>query len=177
MRHSAWLFFLLLTISLSCRDNTLQPTQPTEYGGENDYIIYEKLLQSQFAEAGYFIILRDSTKGEALLDYSLIANIYKEIPALLEETVTDYLLKRDKKVKIKSIPNIKSIAFSSEIKVEPDHFVFVYFSNVGYNKSETQAIVTLGVSFGIDNSRGALFFLSKDENEWIIKNIYGLWIS
>ena len=177
MKHSAWLFFLLLTISLSCSDHTLQPTQPTEYGGENDYIVYEKILQSQFAETGYFIIVYDSTLGEVFLDNSQFANLHKNIPEVLEETFTDYLLKRDKKMKLKSIPNIKSIAFSSEIEVIPNNYVSVQLSNVGYNKSETQALVTLGVSFSPDNSKGAVFFLSKDENEWVIKNIYGIWIS
>lgn len=176
MKRSAWCF-LLLTISLSCRKNTLQPTQPTEYGGETDYLLYEKILQSQFAETDYFIILYDSTHGEGFLDYSQFANLHNNIPELLKETFTDYLLKRDKKVKLKSIPNIMSIAFSSEITDAPNNYVFVFLSNVGYNKSETQAIVTLGVSFAPDNSSGALFFLSKDENEWIIENIYGLWIS
>ena len=171
MKYLIPLLFPLMIISFSCKDEVVQPN---EYGSGNDYIIYEKIIQYQFAETDYFIILDDSTKGE-YIDAFQIRNICESIPSLLEETLNNYLLKKDNKVKLKEIPNVNSISFSSEINNRPSNSVDVWLSNISYNELETQAIVTMGAIFGSEAGGGILLFLSKENGEWEVKNVYGLW--
>ncbi len=163
----------LLSILISCKEEILQST---EYGNVDDYIIYEKILQYQFSETNYFIILRDTTRGE-YLDTFQIRNIYERISALSEETLADYILKKDVKIKLKNIPNIKSVGLSSEINSELKNSVDVWLSNIGYDKSLSQAVVSMGEIYSPEAANGILFFLMKEEGGWKIKNIYGLWIS
>ena len=171
MKYLILLLFPIMIITFSCKDEVVQPN---EYGSGNNYIIYEKIIQNQFAETDYFIILDDTTRGE-YIDTFHVRNLYERIPALLEETLNDYLLRKDNRVKLKKILNIKSICFSSEINNRPNNSVNVWLSDIGYNKSENQAIVTMGEIFGPEAGGGVLFFLSKENGEWNVKSIYGLW--
>jgi hypothetical protein len=172
MKNIIFLLFILSVLSISCKKEI---TKPIAYGSGNDYLIYEKVLQYQFAQTDVLIILQDSTKGE-FIDTLHIINIKERIPALLEETLKGYITNKKLKIKLKNIPNIKSLVFESEIKNEPDNSVNVWLSNIGYDDSEIQAIATLGFIYGPEAGGAILFFMIKENNEWNIEDVYGLWV-
>ena len=162
------LLFLLIIFSLSCKDEIVQPIQ---YGSGNNYAIYEQILQNQFIGTDRLVLLSDSTKSESL-DTLQIRDLYERFPALLEETLIDYIEKKDNKVKLKNISNIKYIALENEFinNHKPNDTIYIWLSNIGYNNSETQAIVTEGNVFGSKAGFVMLFFLTKDDSEWSVKD-------
>ena len=119
--------------------------------------------------------MRDTTKEE-FIDTLDIINIRGSIPAILEETFKNYTAVNRLKIKLKNILNIKSLKLESEIKNPPDNSVYVWLSNVGYDHTNTQAIVTAGIIYGPEAGGGILFFLTKENDEWNIEGTYGLWI-
>ena len=172
MKKIILLLFILIAFSISCKKEI---TKPIEEYGSNSYLIYEKVLQNQFAQTDFLIILRDTTKEE-FIDTLDIINIRGSIPAILEETFKNFTAVNRLKIKLKNILNIKSLKLESEIKNPPDNSVYVWLSNVGYDHTNTQAIVTAGIIYGPEAGGGILFFLTKENDEWNIEGTYGLWI-
>ena len=51
------------------------------------------------------------------------------------------------------------------------------FSRIGFNSNQKQAILEMDNIYGGLGADGLLFYLEKEQNNWVAKKIIQLWIS
>ena len=173
MKYFHILFALILFIIFSCEDDK----NTTQYDINNeaeDYTIYQIVLMDRYGETNYHILLNDLT-GFSELDTFHISNIKDKIDNILDETIDNYLKANFKSKKLKDIPGIDFYTFKSEYHGSYENTVEVYLSDVGYDNSMTQAILTLTESYN-PGGGGMLIYLEKVGDKWMILYYYGLFI-
>jgi hypothetical protein len=173
MKYGLLLIITAIILFTACSDDKI--VEPKLYGDGNDYLIYEKILEKMAGEQTILIVLRDSTYHEPFIAQS-IKHFLEQIPGLSQETLEDYLAVNSVRIKLKDIPNIRFV-FSNVYDNSAARTVSVSISRVGYNKAKTEAVVTMGASYGPLAGSGSLIFLTKAGNEWVIQKSIMTWIS
>lgn len=175
MTYKIYIFLISAVIFVSCKDD---PVNPLEYGEGEDYKIYEKVFSDRYTPSNHLIILGDSTEsGLFYSDSTFVRYILEQIPDLTEETFDNYININQQKVKLSHIPNAKNIIFGSEFPGKSDSLPHLTISRIGYDKSRTQALLTIGEIFGPLAGSGHLIFLTKKEEGWVITKVVMTWIS
>lgn len=174
MRTHVIIFALLITVT-GCKNDTVDPTDITEYGYAEDYSIYNVIMQDLSEDKNYLILLNDSTR----LEYSVSRNIkyfIDHIPELCVETVENYVSINQTKIKLKNILGINFV-FKSEYNNTAAKTIDVSVSRVGYNYAKTQAVVTIGIVYAPLAGSGYLIYLERNAGGWQIKKTIMTWIS
>jgi len=164
--------FLFCTFFIpACSENIVEPGLE-----ENEYLIYQEILQNEFENFDGMIVINDSTHSEQF-NLSNIQSYCQEL-GLDVETMTSYIKRNNTKTRINKISGINCI-FQSEFKHNQNDFTYVQISRAGFNSNFTQAIVTMGKIYShTDTGEGKLFVLEKiDISKWIIKKSVMLWIA
>jgi len=159
--------------SPGCNENIIEEE---EYGTGDDYEIYREILIGKYSESGYLIVLNDSTYGEHY-DSLTIPYFCGQIPGLYAETVIDYINNNNERIKLRNIPGFKNYVFSSKYQEKEINTTHITFSRIGYDRSKSQAVLTIAQSYRGWDGSGFLFFLKKEGNRWRIDKIIGTWIS
>lgn len=164
-------FLFVLTLFSGCNDDSAI----SNYFGEgDDYLIYSKVLLD-IPNNNSLVVLSDYTQGE-LINQNNLKYYTDAIPGLAEETLQNYILMNQQKIRLKKISG-SSCIFRSELDNSATKFVSVIVSRVGYNIDKSQAVVTVGVIWGPLAGSGYLLFFVKTGNEWQIQNRIMTWIS
>ncbi|MGE5805052.1 MAG: hypothetical protein ACM34O_16030 [Ignavibacteria bacterium] len=170
-------FFIVLfscsIFSSGCNENIIDAG---EYGTGDDYEIYKKILIEKYSESGYLIVLNDSTFGEHY-DSLTVPYFCGQIPGLYAETVIDYININNERIKLRNIPGFKNYVFSSKYQEKEINATHIAFSRIGYDKSKSQAVLTIAQSYRGWDGSGFLYFMKKEGNRWRIDKIIGTWIS
>ena len=175
MRQSINILVLLLILFMQFCEEDKNPIIQKDYGEGNEYLIYKLILNDMFLETGYTVILCDSTEI-VNIPINQRSSIKEKIPELLYETLDD-LVSKDSRGKLKDIFGVGFYIFSSQYTDKKDSTVSVQLSEVGYNTLETQAVVAMDVIYAPLVGEGILFYLEYQDNEWIIKSRFTLWIA
>ena len=162
----------IVTFFLFSCDNDENPTQYND--NPDDYQLYQMFLIDRYSETNSHIILSDTT-GYFSLDSIHISNLKKNIVDLLDETIDNYFTVNVNRKKLKSIPGIDFYTFKSDYQGDYKNTVNVGLSDVGYNSTKTQAILSFTEIYGIGGG-GILVFFEKEEGNWIISDYYGVYI-
>jgi len=161
---------ILYFVLMSCNS-----VDPTEFGYGDDYLIYSKVLNETITEKDILIVLQDSTRQESSIQNNF--QYYLEhFPEADSATLGNYVRVNQTKVKLKKIPGLNFV-FRSEYDKSQSKTVNVDLSNIGYNSVRTEAFVSMGALYGPLAGSGALLFLVKINNQWIIKKSVITWIS
>lgn len=149
--------------------------EPAEYGYGDDYAIYSKVLSEIITEKDILIVLQDSTQQEYFI-HNNFEYFLEHFPEADRETLNNYVIANQSKVKLKRIPEIKFV-FQSDYDKSIKSIVNVYLSNVGYNSNKTEAFVSMGALYAPLVGSGSLIFLVKINNQWQISKSVMTWIS
>jgi hypothetical protein len=171
MRHLKILLVFLIIFS-ACNE---QVVEPMRIRPANDYLIYEKVLEKLISDQNAIIVLDDSTHEESSV-YANPDRFIEGLSGLSAETLENYMSVNQEKIKLKNIPNIDFV-FASKYEYSSEHKIYVNVSRIGYNKKKTQAVVTMGMTYGPFVGYGSIMFLVKDGYEWKIQKTMMTWIS
>ena len=130
------------------------------------------LLIDRYSETNSHIILSDTT-GYFSLDTIHISNLKKNIVDLLDETIDNYFTVNVNRKRLKSIPGVDFYTFKSDYQGGYENTVEVGLSDVGYNSSKTQAILSFTERYNLGGG-GIIVFFEKKEGDWIISDYYGV---
>ena len=175
MKYIKLFISIILFLTFSCEEYK-NPMHEFEYGLGNDYQIYQKILIEKFHDTEYYVILKDSTEFIEISNHQ-ISSMKDRIPELSDETLDKYFLKNNYSRKLNNISNIDFYIFDSDYQYDKENTVLVWLSEIGYNASETQAIVAMGSIYAALVGEGIIFFLKYENGRWEIKNEYPLWIA
>ena len=153
--------------------------QPREYGQGDDYEIYSLVLREDFDSSGILIVLRDSTVTTIRSsDNTQAAYLRKNLPGLLDETITHFISANENPAKLDYIHGADHLVLSRDYEGgATGPAVQLGISSVGYDKFGTQAIVEVGELFAPLAGSGSLFFLVREDGHWKIKGRVMTWIS
>ena len=175
MKPKFWFLFLVLLTASSCNN----PAQPVGYNQGEDYEIYSIVLKEEFGSSSTLVIMRDSTTISASSCDSGIAAHFKEsLPALQDETITDFLSANHNPLKLMPEMNIDNLVMNFDYDLGAgEETVHVSLSRVGYDSSRTQAIVEVGELRAPLAGAGCLFLITKQNGIWRITGRCMTWIA
>jgi hypothetical protein len=172
--------FLLIFFTSYCIIDK-NPINVLEYYQEEDYKIYNIFLDSLYIDSSTVLLLSDFTIPH--YKPTSYSDLNQYIPSLKEETYYNYQEINTKSIKLKPVQNIfaKCYIISADEKNDwktlyPDANVLIQFSRIGYNSLRNQALLYFVEHHTPLASTGILILFEKEDN-WIIKQIFVIWIS
>ena len=141
------IFFLISSCSFD--KSTLYPEVENGYGSGEAYIIYSTILDSEKNNYSNVFVLSDSTVTYELSNASLLIDYLKlRMPSLTDETINHYQISNKKSIQLENIPYLeiechlipKNERMSWRTKY-PDAAALFYFSRIGFNSKNNQALV------------------------------------
>ena len=149
--------------------------EPEAYGFGDNYEVYSKVLSETIKQKDIVIVLQDSTQQDYFI-HDKLGYLLEHFPEASIETLENYIMASQNKIKLKRIPDIKFV-FQSEYDGSIKNTVNVSLSNVGYNSNKTEAFVSIGALYAPLAGSGSIIFLVKVNNQWQIKKSVMTWIS
>lgn len=199
-------FLLLISTALfiaSCNKDTDDPKplfnlDQADPIDPEDYQIYSTVLDSMFSYHSLIVnqqttpLLEDNTENP---QYQYLMELYIDFDSTL---IRSYLFNNDTTYTFNNnftcLKNRVQLITSSEISYYfsdrdinngwkrfysdyPNSGGIVYFSRIGYNTDKTQALLEIDDIYCSLGAEGYLIYMTKDGNQWKIKNILLMWIS
>ncbi|HEX8566604.1 MAG TPA: hypothetical protein VF648_13240 [Pyrinomonadaceae bacterium] len=165
----------------------------------DEFLVYKAILQGFIRKETKRLVIKKQTSTVSENFASFFGEGLPNIlPPLLKETVDDFSSRNQKSATLtnKFDLNVKINFVGEEInklfennavggkdgwkifnKKYPNANGIIEVSRVGFNKSKTQALISLGQSCGWLCGNGSFRLLTKKNNKWEIENTYTTWNS
>jgi len=194
-KFSKRLTIITIIISLfSCSTSEPEPTfclHTADFHNQLDYDIYNFILEKYYSDSDV-VIIRQKV-NYTLSPYFYYHEFYDDIKQNMPKvdttaylnfiSINDSINYLDNSFKLKT-STVKLISESEyDYFFDKGHDTWIYFyrkypksvglielSRIGLNKEKTQAVVELLDSKGWTGSRGYMYFISIEKNNWVVTN-------
>jgi hypothetical protein len=165
----------------------------------DEFLVYKAVLQSFIRKETKRLVIRKQTTTVAENFSSRFGeNLIEPLPTLSKETIDDFGSRNQKPVTLTDRFNLKlKINFVGEEinklfennavggkdgwkifnKKYPNANGIISISRVGFNKSKTQALISVSHSCGSLCGEGSYKLLKKKNNNWEIEKSFTTWVS
>jgi hypothetical protein len=182
MKQYIFLSSFIIFLFFRCSDHQ-SPTKPDnqqEFGSGDEYDVYYAILNNSDEHQQKYVIADSS----AAYDLSNSIDYIKEgMPALEDETLTNFILINAERVKLKNTPGTEDwcflIAYDNTRNWQtlyPEANALLHLSRVGFNSQKDQALVFISYYAGPLAGSGNLILLEEDSGWAIVRNLI-VWIS
>jgi hypothetical protein len=185
------LILLLIPASWACSLFTSTPLPSQADIEKEEQAVYAFFMKSK----GTTLILQDTSTGNPSdSPEKTINNLKDSLPGISKATIDSYaernahpnqlspdmqlgveytLLSQEELAKISSQPNWNEILAEKY----PGSSGYLIFSRVGFNRTLDQAVIYVGQVAGPLMGSGSYYLLEKQNGEWKIIKVIGIWIS
>lgn len=194
--------FLLLLLSVSCNKDETAPLNFTLHEpsltAEEDYKIYSLLLNNYGSN---YVIAQQNTQYGSIFnsnsDY-YVQNLIDNNPGFEIEMAQNHIDINQTNAYLGNYFNCPTITIRLSPEEELDYifsgedidknwglfyrhfknpFGLYSFSKISYNSNFNKAVVEMSISQGSIVAQGTLFYLEKENNNWVIKDVIITWVA
>lgn len=183
--------FIFYPVESDCKAYLFTVSDNFSETNENEeYAVYSAILADNRYNSEKMVVSKYTIKG-FLADTT---NLTRQIAGLSQEIIYDYQANNVDSHKLENNFTVSNnVIFISEkqtkqifrngegwnnfYKKYPQSSGLISFSNIGFNRERTQALVYVGINCGWLCGDGSFKFLQKINGKWIIKDNVELWVS
>lgn len=193
-----FLVLFLNIVSSSCTNDDGKNAEEHDGSATFEYDIYSLILKEEFGYFDYYVISeKTSTYAPDPFAEGFYAN-REALEALDSSTIENFIKANDSAYTLEKKFDVapKSVELVSKERFDeifetggpidgweafyegyPDSKGYLIFGSVGYNDSETEAIVEVAHIYGNLGADGLMMVLEKKNGTWKIRQAVHLWVS